>query len=97
MVQGGLFVRGRRITGQSSGRKTDLCGKGKVRYVHDIWALSRIREGWRYGPARDDDARETPCLVPYEALPDSEKEYDRRTAMETIRLMIRLGCRIQKA
>lgn len=64
--------------------------------VHDIWALGRIREGWRYGPVRDDAAKTTPCLVPYGDLPDGEKEYDRRTAMETLRLILKLGYRIEK-
>lgn len=64
--------------------------------VHDIWALGRIQEGWRYGPVRDDAARTTPCLVPYGALPEVEKEYDRRTSMETLRLILKLGYRIEK-
>ncbi len=64
--------------------------------VHDIWALGRIREGWRCGPVRDDAAKTTPCLAPYGDLPDSEKEYDRRTAMETLRLILKLGYRIEK-
>lgn len=62
--------------------------------THEVWALGRIREGWSYGPVRDDDQKTTPCLVPYSELPESEKEYDRRTAMETIKLLIKLGCSI---
>ena len=50
--------------------------------VHDVWAKGRIAEGWTYGEKRDNEAKTTPCLVPYEELPESEKEYDRNTALE---------------
>lgn len=64
--------------------------------VHEVWAASRIAQGWSYGPKRDDEARETPCLVPYDELPEIEKEYDRNTAMETIKLIVSLGYTIKK-
>lgn len=64
--------------------------------VHEVWAQSRIEEGWTYGPVRDDTKRQTPCLVPYEDLPESEKAYDRNTAMETIKLIISLGYDVVK-
>lgn len=65
--------------------------------VHDVWAQGRIQEGWTYGERRDDVAKTNPCLVPYDQLPDSEREYDRNTAMETLKLIICLGYRIEKA
>ena len=64
--------------------------------VHDVWSAGRIAEGWTYGPERNDLLRETPMLVPYSELPDSEKEYDRRTAFETVKLIIKLGYEIKK-
>ena len=64
--------------------------------VHDVWALNRLREGWVYGEKRDDVIKTTPCLVPYENLPESEKDYDRNTALETIKLIIKLGFKIEK-
>ena len=64
--------------------------------VHENWAQGRIKEGWRYGETRDDAEKTTPCLVPYSALPDSEKEYDRVTALETLKLIIALGYKIEK-
>ena len=64
--------------------------------VHEIWARGRVAEGWTYGPARDDEKKTTPCLVPYDELPDSEKEYDRNTALETIRLIISLGYEVKR-
>ena len=54
-----------------------------------------IKEGWTWGPKRDDTAKEHPDLVPYDELPDSEKEYDRQTAMETVKGIIALGYRIE--
>ena len=59
--------------------------------VHDVWAVGRIEQGWTYGSVRDDAKKETPCLVPYNELPESEKEYDRNTAMETLKLIIKMG------
>lgn len=64
--------------------------------VHDVWAEERIRSGWTYGPNRDDEKKENPCLVPYNELPESEKEYDRNTALETIKMILSLGYEIIK-
>jgi hypothetical protein len=62
-------------------------------HAHDLWALQRLSEGWTWGPTRCDTARTHPCLVPYEDLPESEKEYDRNT-LGTIRAVIACGYRI---
>lgn len=59
--------------------------------AHDIWARARMDEGWTYGPVRNDELKQHPDLVPYSQLPDSEKEYDRIMAMNTLRLVRRLG------
>ena len=64
--------------------------------AHDIWARARMDEGWTYGPVRDDTRKLHPDLVPYSQLPDSEKEYDRIMAMNTLRLVRRLGFDIKK-
>lgn len=64
--------------------------------VHDVWALGRMEEGWQYGEQKDESKKTTPCLVPYSELPESEKEYDRNTALETIKLILKLGYRIEK-
>ena len=69
---------------------TELLAKN----AHDNWAQRRIAEGWKYGPLRDDARKEHPCLMAYEELPDSEKAYDRITAMETIKAILTLGYRI---
>lgn len=64
--------------------------------AHDVWAAARISEGWTYGPVRDDANKQHPDLVPYSVLPDSEKEYDRLMAMNTIKLVNKLGFKIIK-
>lgn len=64
--------------------------------VHDVWAAERIREGWIYGTERNDGKKTTPCLCPYAELPEIEKEYDRHTALETLKLIIKLGYSIRK-
>lgn len=65
--------------------------------VHENWALARANEGWTYGEKRDDVKKTTPCLVPYTQLPESEKEYDRKTSLETLKLVMALGYKIEKA
>lgn len=59
--------------------------------AHEVWAAGRIKEGWTYGPERDDKLKKHPDLIPYSDLPDGEKQYDRETAMNTIKLVIKLG------
>ena len=65
-------------------------------HAHDVWALQRISEGWSFGPERDDTGKRHPDLVPYENLSDSEKEYDRKAAMETLKAIVTLGYAIKK-
>ena len=64
--------------------------------VHDVWAESRISQGWTYGPERNDVLKHHPCLVPYEDLPEVEKAYDRDTAVGTLKLICKLGFKITK-
>ena len=64
--------------------------------VHEIWAQERISQGWTYGEKRDDVLKHHPCLVPYEDLPEEEKEYDRNTSVETLKLIMKLGFNICK-
>lgn len=71
---------------------TELLAKN----THENWSKQRMAEGWRYGPRRDDAKKEHPSLIPYEELSESEKEYDRTTAMETVKTILALGYRIVK-
>lgn len=65
--------------------------------VHELWSQGRVKEGWMYGELRDDIKKTTPCLVPYKELPESEKIYDRETALGTLRLICKLGYTIRRA
>ena len=67
-----------------------------ARNTHENWARRRMADGWRYGAERNDEKKEHPSLVPYEELSESEKEYDRTTAMETLKTIVALGYRIEK-
>ena len=64
--------------------------------VHEVWAESRIAQGWSYGEERNDTLKHHPCLVPYEELPEVEKAYDRDTALGTLKLISKLGFKITK-
>ena len=63
--------------------------------VHDVWAVGRISEGWVYGAEKNMEKKITPALVPYSELPESEKDYDRNTALETLKLIVKLGYEIK--
>lgn len=65
--------------------------------VHDTWAAGRMAEGWRYAPEHSAALRTHPCLRPYAELSDREKEYDRRTAAQTIRCLLDMGFEIRPA
>lgn len=64
--------------------------------VHEVWAQNRINDGWTYGAVRDDARKQHPCLVPYDELPENEKEYDRATSQETLKFILKLGFSISK-
>ena len=64
--------------------------------VHEVWAKTRIEQGWTYGDTRDDLRKQHPCIVPYDELSEGEKEFDRNTSQETLRFIIKLGFKITK-
>ena len=64
--------------------------------VHEVWAAGRIADGWKYGQERNDAQKEHPCITPYDELSETEKDYDRKTAMETLKLIQKLGFKIKK-
>ena len=67
-----------------------------ARNTHEVWAEGRIKDGWSYGETRDDDRRLHPCLIPYEELSEEEREYDRHTSLEALKLITKLGYKIVK-
>lgn len=64
--------------------------------THEVWSKTRIKDGWSYGEERNDANKKHPCLIPYEDLSDSEKEYDRNTSVQTLKLIMKLGFHITK-
>ncbi len=64
--------------------------------VHEVFVQNRMKEGWKYGPVRDDAKKENPTMVPYEDLPESEKAYDRATSQETLKFILSKGFHISK-
>ena len=65
------------------------------RNTHEVWARERMSEGWRWGPERNDQRKEHPSLIPYEQLSHEEQELDRQTAMETLKVILARGFRIE--
>ena len=64
--------------------------------VHEVWAWARMSQGWTWGPKRNDDLKTHPSLLPYDELPEEEKQYDRNTAVGTLKLIQKLGFKISK-
>ena len=71
-------------------------GEYLAKNIHEVWSQQRMNEGWTYGPVRDEAAKKHPDLIPYEELTEGEKDYDRSTSMETIRVILSLGYTITK-
>lgn len=67
------------------------------RNTHEIWAETRIAQGWSYGKERNDTLKTHPCLVDYDALPESEKEYDHNTSSGVLKLILKLGFTIENS
>lgn len=65
-------------------------------HAHDAWAIERQSEGWTYGPKRNDAKLQTPDMKPYSQLPDTEKQYDRIMATNTIKFLVSHGYKVVK-
>lgn len=78
------------------GKELEDLVEAMAKNVHEVWAKTRIEQGWSYGAERNDEKKYHPCLVPYEELPDAEKKYDRATAVETLKLIKKLGFKINR-
>ena len=74
----------------------NMLAEAIAKNVHEVWSEGRINEGWTYGEERNDAEKKHPCLVPYEELSEEEKEYDRNTSIETIKLILKLGFKITR-
>ena len=63
--------------------------------VHETWAKGRMDAGWQYGQVRDEANKRQPCLVPYCDLSETEKDYDRHTAISTLKFICKMGFKIE--
>ena len=77
-------------------KELELLVEQMAKNVHEVWSAGRMADGWTYGEVRDDVHKTHPCLVPYEELPESEKECDRRTSIETLKFILIQGFEIVK-
>lgn len=62
-----------------------------ARIEHRRWCADRIDRGWRHGPTRDDARRRHPCLVPWEALSEADRQKDRNSVETLLSLWARIG------
>ncbi|OCT66306.1 hypothetical protein XELAEV_18042564mg [Xenopus laevis] len=65
--------------------------------VHELWALTRIEQGWTYGTVRDDNKRLHPCLLDFHSLPEAERNYNLLMSGETLKTLLALGCHVGMA
>ena len=62
-----------------------------ARNTHEVWAQARMSQGWTWGETRNDAAKTHPDLIPYEELDENEKDYDRNTSMQTLKVILSMG------
>lgn len=84
------------LTGVELPAELEELKEAMAEHAHEVWAANRKADGWNYGPQRNDEKKENPCLVPYSQLPEREKDYDREMAVNTIKLLLKLGYEIKK-
>lgn len=64
--------------------------------IHETWALQRQRNGWNYGSQHDNKIKTHPDMVEYDELSEQEKDVDRATVIQTIKMLLWLGYKIEK-
>lgn len=64
--------------------------------VHETWAEQRRLRGWEYGEIFDEAEQKHPCMKEYEDLPESEKDMDRATVLQTVKMLLWMGYTIEK-
>nr|XP_054516686.1 ryanodine receptor 2 isoform X8 [Pan troglodytes] len=62
--------------------------------IHELWVMNKIELGWQYGPVRDDNKRQHPCLVEFCKLPEQERNYNLQMSLETLKTLLALGCHV---
>ena len=44
--------------------------------MHQNWVETKLNNGWRFGPAKDPEKKEHPCMMPYSDLPPAQRVKD---------------------
>ncbi len=76
-------------------KELNVLVEAMAKNVHEVWAQTRISQGWTYGEERNDELKQHPCLIPYEELPEEEREYDRNTSISTLKFIVANGYKIE--
>jgi len=45
-------------------------------HSHNAWLREKAESGWKFGPVKDPDLKEHPCIVPFEELPSEQQAKD---------------------
>lgn len=61
------------INGVTSARR----GGVTPEMLHQQWMDEKLANGWTYGPVKDSEAKTHPALVPYDQLPEEQRDKDR--------------------
>ncbi len=67
-----------------------------ARNIHEVWAWQRKLRGWEYGEVYNEKERKHPCMTDYDDLPELERDMDRATVAQTIKMLLWLGYVIEK-
>lgn len=43
---------------------------------HESWMKQKLQEGWKYGPTKNPESKEHPCMVPYSQLSPAQRYKD---------------------
>ncbi len=62
--------------------------------LHDAWLNDKVRDGWRYGPTKDEKAKTHPCMVKYSALPEEHRRKDAIYSAVVRAMAVALGIRL---
>lgn len=53
-----------------------LSGDFHAEASHVSWMKQKLDDGWKYGPIKDPEKKEHPCLVPFDQLPPEQQAKD---------------------
>ncbi len=74
----------------------EALAEAMAKNTHEVWSVGKLAEGWVYGESLDAENKTHPSLIEYEELSESQKDYDRRTSIETLKFVLAMGFDILK-